>query len=269
MANSQTQTTPMTKPGQTRLSTLVLREPNRLWHPKKTLIRKYRSRDLYPRPWLQLWPILQSANLRQKNFDVQTTSVHVIWGVHKANGHEHFYRAPSQPKTQKHIQPIPEFDQAVEKVTEILVDNTDNMVKSILKKQRTIHQHGFPITTKRPNSKSYQSRNSTITIDGHSTRRPLKWNPNRRPHDRSRGPAKYYNKHRDNDLKQTTNKENQEVSTSRAPFCNETLLSPSFSTSQSKNEVEDPRHTTIDETNMQSESPPGVANDTPTSTGQI
>ena len=44
---------------------------------------------------------------------------------------------------------------------------------------------------------------------------------------------------------------------------NETLVSPSSHISQSENEVEDPRPITTDATNMQSESSSGVANDTP------
>ena len=50
MANSQAQPTPTTEPRQERLPTLVLREAHSLPDPIKTFTRKYRSRDLYPRP---------------------------------------------------------------------------------------------------------------------------------------------------------------------------------------------------------------------------
>ena len=162
----------------------------------------------------------------------------------------------------KHIQRVPEFDQNAERVIETLVDNTDNMVKSLLK-------HNGPYITTAPHS---PQRNPTVnpirtgtlrspSMDMSSDLHPTE-NPTDRPTTETVDPPST-----------TTNTETiiSKPQTRRIkrslllePFSyNETSISPSLHRSQSENEVEDSRPITTDETNMHSESQPSVANDTP------
>ena len=80
-----------------------------------------------------------------------------------------------RPKT---IQPVPEYDQDTERVTEILVDESTNRPKSILK------NHGSQTTAPQsPNSQPHQSRNHSIPNNGRGTRLSPNPKAHRQDHD--------------------------------------------------------------------------------------
>ena len=164
-----------------------------------------------------------------------------------------------RPKT---IQPVPEYDQDTERVTEILVDDSTNRPKSILK------NHGSQTTAPQSPPKHQPAnlirvgiiRSPTMDVapDCHQTQKLT---------GRTTTEAV--------DLTQTTTNTEITISTPQTRRIKRSLLleplsyneassSPSSPRSQSANEVEDPRPITTDETNMQSESPSGAVNDTPT-----
>ena len=164
-----------------------------------------------------------------------------------------------RPKT---IQPVPEYDQDTERVTEILVDDSTNRPKSILK------NHGSQTTAPQSPPKHQPAnpiragivRSSTMDVapDCHQTQNLT---------GRTTTEAV--------DLTQTTTNTEITISTPQTRRIKRSLLieplsyneassSPSSPRSQPANEVEDPRPITTDETNMQSESPSGAVNDTPT-----
>ena len=163
-----------------------------------------------------------------------------------------------RPKT---VQPVPEYDQDAEQVTEIIVDESTNKPKSILK------DHGSQTTAPQSPPKNQpvnpiragRIRSPTMDVapDCHQ---------NENLTGRTTTEAV--------DLTQTTTNTEITISTPQTRRIKRSLLleplsyneaSSSLSSprSQSANEVEDPRPITTDETNMQSESLPGDANSTP------
>ena len=161
----------------------------------------------------------------------------------------------------KHIQPVPEFDQDAERVTEVIVDITDNIVKPILKNNR-------------PHTSSPLSplRNPTVN--------PIRAGPLRTP---SMDIAPDFHLTENSTDRPTTVAVDPPTTTMNTETIiskpqtrrikrsllleplsyNETSFSPPFLNSQSEDEVEDTRLITTDKTNMQPESQPRVANGTP------
>ena len=164
-----------------------------------------------------------------------------------------------RPKT---IQPVPEYDQDTERVTEILVDESTTRPKSILKNhgsQTTAPQSPPKHQTTNPiRAGIVRSPTMDVAPDCHQTQKLT---------DRTTTEAV--------DLTQTTTNTEITISTPQTRRIKRSLLleplsyneaspSPSSPRSQPANEVEDPRPTTAAETNKQSESPSGAVFDTPT-----
>ena len=158
----------------------------------------------------------------------------------------------------KHIQPVPDFDQDAELVTENIVDNTDNMVKSLLK-----NKGPYIITAPQSPQRDptvHPIRAGTLrspSIDIAPYFHPIE-NRTDRPTTEAVDPPSTTMNTETIISKPQTRRIKRFLLLEHLP-CNET----SFLNSQSENEVEDTRPITTDETNMQSESQPGIANDTP------
>ena len=163
-----------------------------------------------------------------------------------------------RPKT---IQPVPDYDQDAERVTEILVDDTTNKPKSILKKQ------GPQISTPQSPPKDQPVH-------------PIRAGILRSP---AMDVAPDSHQHKNITCRTTTeavdlaqSTTNTEITLSKPktrrikrsllleplPF-GETSISPSPLNSQSEDEVEGTQLIMADETNMQPESQAGVTNNTP------
>ena len=156
----------------------------------------------------------------------------------------------------KKIQPVPEFDQDAERITDIIVDNSHNTVKPKLKNNR-------PHTTTIPQS---PLRNPTVNPIRAGTLRFLSMDiaPDshliERPTDRPTTVAV----HPPNITIITETMISKPTIRLLEPLsCDGTLISPSSLNSQSEDGVEDTQPIMADETNMQPESQPGVANGTP------
>ena len=153
-----------------------------------------------------------------------------------------------RPKT---VQPVPDYDQDAKHVTEILVDKMNNRTKSILKNkgshtttpQSPLKDH--PVNPIR--ARTIRSQTMNVAPDCHQ-----------HEHLTGRTTTEAV------DLAQPTI--NTETTISRPDTIGikrSLLLEPPFQISQYENEVEDHRPITTDTTNMQLESSPGAANDTP------
>ena len=154
-----------------------------------------------------------------------------------------------RPKT---VQPVPEYDQGAEQVTEILVDNMNNRTKSILKNKGT--------HTTAPQSPPKDHPVNPIRAG--TLRSPtMNVAPECHQHENltSRTTTEAV------DLAQPTINTETTISKLKTKRIKRSLLlEPPSQISQSENELDDPlRPITTDVTNMQSESSSGVANDTP------
>ena len=162
----------------------------------------------------------------------------------------------------KNIQPVTEFDQDAEHVTEILVDNTNNIVKSTLKNNgshNTAPQSPQKDSTVNPiRAGNLRSPTMDMASDFHQTE-----NSTGRPTTEALDPTNTTTNTETVTSKPQTRRIKRSLLLEPLSY-NETLVSPSFHRSQSQNELEDPRPITTDETNMQSELPQGDGNDTPT-----
>ena len=166
----------------------------------------------------------------------------------------------------KTVQPIPDYNQDVEHVTEILVDISQNNAKPILKKQGTNTQE-------------------TGTTAPHSPPKDQPINPIRAGIIRSPTMDVAPDSHQHRNLTDRTTIEavdltsptpNSETNFSKPKTKRikrslllepsvqyETQLSPTILNSQLEDEIDTDRHIITDATNMQSEFPSGAANGTP------
>ena len=156
-----------------------------------------------------------------------------------------------RPKT---VQPVPEYDQDAERVTEILIDDPTNRPKSILKNQ------GSQITA--PQS---PPKNQPVNpIRAGNLRSPtVDLAPDQHKNITCRTTTEAVDLAQPTDTLQTKNKRIRSSLLLEPLPCDETLISPSPLISQSEDEVEDTQPIMTDETNMQLESQSGVANSTP------
>ena len=259
MANSQAQPTPTTEPRQERLPTLVLREPHRIRDPKRPLAESTAPETYIHDPDFNCDPYYNTRIYDKTTLTFKRRECTPFEEYIKQTG----INISTEPRHRpKHIQPVPEFDKDAERVTELIVDNTNNMVKPILKNNR-------PHTITAPQS---PLRNSTVnTIRAGTLRSPsmdiapdfhLTENPTDRPMTEAVDPPTTTMNLETIISKPQTRRIKRSLLLEPLSY-NETSFSCPFLNSQSEDEVEDTRPIMTDEPNMQSESQPAVANGTP------
>ena len=163
-----------------------------------------------------------------------------------------------RPKT---VQPIPDYNQDVEHVTEILVDISQNNVKSILKNQGsyTMAPHSPPKDQPRNPIRAGIIRSPTMDVapDSHQHRNLT---------DRTTIEAVDLASPTPNSETNISKPKTKRIKRSlllEPSVQHETQFSPTILNSQLEDEIDTDRHIIADATNMQSKFPSGAANGTP------
>ena len=161
----------------------------------------------------------------------------------------------------KTVQPIPDYNQDVEHVTEILVDISQNNVKSILKNQGsyTMAPHSPPKDQPRNPIRAGIIRSPTMDVapDSHQHRNLT---------DRTTIEAVDLALPTPNSETNISKPKTKRIKRSlllEPSVQHETQFSPTILNSQLEDEIDTDRHIIADATNMQSEFPAGTANGTP------